>query len=53
MNTCKKCGNEFNPHGEDYYEDLCEQADALGVDSLTENQQLVLKGSLCEECYEI
>ena len=49
---CRSCGvndTEFN-RDDDLWNDLCERADALGGESLTENEQHFLNSDLCSEC---
>jgi hypothetical protein len=36
----------------DLRNEYAEQSDCLGMESLTENQQLLVEGSICEDCYE-
>ncbi len=35
----------------DEFDDLLTQVDLLGVESLTEQEQLVYEGKLCVDCY--
>ena len=36
----------------DEYPDTFQQADALGMESLTENEQVLVEGQVHSECYE-
>jgi len=49
---CRLCGvndTKFNRY-EDLWNDLCERADTLGMESLTENEQHFLHNDLCSGC---
>jgi hypothetical protein len=54
MKNCAVCGNpvDWNQVTDEFGE-MFAQADALGMESLTEQQQMVLEGKVCSiECYE-
>jgi len=46
---CCKNDTELNSE-EDLYREICGRADALGMDSLTENEQAFLERFICVEC---
>lgn len=53
MSICKRCNREMaEVSDEDLRKDYASQADYYGMDSLTENEQLLVEGSICEDCYE-
>jgi hypothetical protein len=56
MNKCVVCKKNVVVsvlEEEDLYNELVTQANALGMESLTESQQLYVEGALCcESCYE-
>ncbi|HEY5588839.1 MAG TPA: hypothetical protein VIK86_07785 [Candidatus Paceibacterota bacterium] len=52
MSYCKHCGDKIYTPDQDLYNELCRQADALGMESLTENQQMLVNQDICEECYD-
>ena len=53
MCKCSICGcDDINNIDGDIRDELCAQADALGMESLTENQQMLVNGDICEQCYE-
>lgn len=43
---------EFEAYIEDYQEELCTQADALGMESLTEDQQSIVEGTFTYEYWK-
>ena len=49
--ACRHCGEAMDTNGDSRLEYL-RQADALGMESLTENQQLLVDSLVCEECYD-
>lgn len=51
MSKCKICGNDIESVSELRHE-YSEQADQLGMESLTENEQLLVSGVICEECFD-
>lgn len=54
MSLCKICNEEINDDiFEEDFEELMARADAFGLQSLTENEQVVLEGKICSsKCYE-
>ena len=54
MTTCTVCKNPVDWNQvKDEFGELFAQADALGMESLTENQQVVLEGHCCStDCYD-
>lgn len=52
---CVVCEKEVNIKESDlvdYYDECCAQADALGMESLTEHQQVLVEGLVCcTVCY--
>jgi hypothetical protein len=48
---CRYCSEPIED--DDYRKELCRQADALGMESLTENQQLLVTQRLCEKRYDL
>ena len=51
---CVKCGGNIDPEVvRDDYSELFATADALGMEALTEDQQLLVDGELCAECCSI
>jgi hypothetical protein len=53
MGVCLKCKRDISEVSDgDLRSEYCEQADYCGMEGLTENQQLLVEGKLCEECYE-
>lgn len=51
MKTCKICKRDISIVNEDLRTEYANQADCLGMESLTEEQQLLVSGLICEECY--
>lgn len=52
MEKCMRCGRNISKvSDEDLRNEYAEQSDALGMESLTENQQMLVSGFICEECY--
>lgn len=50
--TCISCGEDMSLFSEsDIKKYLCSRADSLGMESLTEEEQLVVEGKLCDACY--
>ena len=49
MSKCCWCKNEIEKES-DLYNELCEQADFWGMESLTENEQLVVEVKMCSNC---
>jgi hypothetical protein len=54
MTTCTVCKNPVDLSlVKEEFGELFSQADALGMESLTENQQVVLERKVCSiECYD-
>lgn len=50
MTKCTVCGEAVPPS--DFRGELLRRADALGLFSLTENEQLLALGEVCEDCYD-
>lgn len=52
MSMCKKCNRDIRSVNEDVLRtEYAAQADYFGMESLTEDQQLLVDGKICEECY--
>lgn len=52
MHLCKICNKDIDEMNDgDLKNEYTSQADYYGNDSLTENQQLLVTGIICEECY--
>ena len=52
MSICKICNRAIKEVSDgDLKDNYCEQANFLGIESLTENQQMLVNRTLCEECY--
>ena len=51
MSKCCWCKKEIDEDDNELYDELCVQADFWGMQSLTENGQLFVEGSMCEDCY--
>lgn len=53
INKCKTCNRDILRVSDgDLRSEYEAQADCLGVESLTENEQMLVEGLICEECYE-
>jgi bacterioferritin-associated ferredoxin len=53
MGRCMRCNrNVSEVSDEDLRNEYAEQADALGMESLTEIQQMLVSGDICDKCYE-
>lgn len=52
MKLCKLCGKDIEQIVDnDLLYELTSQADYYGMESLTENQQLLVTGIICGDCY--
>jgi hypothetical protein len=52
MNKCVICGKKVDwDYIKDEFAEILQQADCLGVDSLTEAQQIVYERKCCSDCY--
>lgn len=54
MDKCVVCRGKVDwSEVKEEFSEILDQADTLGVDSLTENEQVVYEGSCCSrECYD-
>ena len=52
MKRCQRCGAIVNDiQDSDERQDAVAQANALGMDSLTEREQLLVEGIICLGCF--